>query len=71
MRPSCGLPPHNHTFNVLLLGYYATGKSAILSRFSRQSFEEDYRMTLSNKQLRQLHPKVFGCFRSKVTFQPV
>ncbi len=36
------------TFTAAMVGYYATGKSAILDRFCRNCFDEDYRMTLSN-----------------------
>jgi GTPase SAR1 family protein len=30
----------SNAFTVLMVGYYATGKSAILSRFLRGTFEE-------------------------------
>lgn len=38
-----------YTFTALMVGYYATGKSALLSRFSRNTFDEEYRMTLSTR----------------------
>lgn len=32
-------PTHSPLFKVLMLGYYASGKTALLSRFSQKIFE--------------------------------
>ena len=45
----------NH-FSLLMVGYYATGKTALLHRFSRHTFEEDYHMTLSLPYFTQILP---------------
>ena len=47
MRRSLKLHNETNTFTALMVGYYAVGKSAILSRFSRSPFQPDYQMTLS------------------------
>ena len=43
-KSSYNYSPH---FKVLMLGYYACGKTSLLSRFSQKMFEPEYHMTLS------------------------
>lgn len=53
-KASSGLHPQPHTYNALLLGYYATGKTSILSNFSRHPFQPDYVMTISIRHFTQI-----------------
>ncbi len=48
MKPKESSSNDVQTFTAVMVGYYTAEKSAILDRFCRNYFDEDYRMILSN-----------------------